>query len=302
MPTLQARTFGVCSGLLSSASYGMIPLFSLPLLVAGVNAETQLVYRFTIATIAMGIILAIKGESIKISLWAFLKVTGVSLFYMFEVLFYFYALSYLPSGIVATLLFLYPVMVLLIMTLFFHERLRWHTAMAVILAVTGVALLSLAPGGGVVVRGKTMTGILLSLLSGLFTAFYIVGIQVAKLPKINDLVMTFYVMLTGSAFCVANALFTDSFVLIVSFRENMIAVLMALVTAIFSNLTLILAVKSIGSTLASILGVMEPLTAVGIGCIVFGEPFTMLVATGCFLIVAAVGLALLTPKSQDKAT
>lgn len=287
---------GVLNGLISSASYGLIPLFSLPLLAAGVNAETQLVYRFTIATFAMCLILACMRQSIQISLSAFFRIAAVSIFYMFEVLFYFYALSYLPSGIVATILFLYPVMVLMIMTLFFHEPFRWRTGASVLLAVLGVGLLSLASGHEAAGDSRTVFGIILSLLSGLFTALYIVGIQVAKLPKINEFVMTFYVMLTGSIFCLANAIYEGAFSLIDTGTEIMLAVLMALITAVLSNLTLILAVKSIGSTLAAILGVMEPLTAVAVGCLLFGEPFTAQIAAGCLLVCSAVLLALLSPK------
>ena len=47
------------------------------------------------------------------------------------------------------------------------------------------------------------------------------------------------------------------------------AALLAVITAVLSNLTLVLAVQRIGSTLTSVLGVMEPLTAVFVGILVF---------------------------------
>ena len=60
-----------------------------------------------------------------------------------------------------------------------------------------------------------------------------------------------------------------------------------------SNMALVQAIKSIGPTLTSIFGAMEPLTAVVIGVWVFAEPFTAKGAAGILLIVAAVSVVVL---------
>lgn len=295
---------GVLYGLMSSAAFGLIPLFTIPLLACGISADMALVYRFVIATFVMGIILAARGESFRIGPAAFCKISGLALFYMLAVLLFFQAFSYLPSGLVATLQFLYPVMVIVIMVAFFHERLRWQTCLAVLLAVLGVALLSLgapaeAPADAVWNGGSILAGIALSLLAGLFNGLYFVGIKVAKLSRINGLVLTFYVMLAGAVFCIINALFQGGLVFITTPRELLIALLLALVTAVFSNLTLILSIRRVGPTLASILGVMEPVAAMTVGILVFGEPFTIAIAAGCAVIAASVMVALKAPQTAS---
>lgn len=286
---------GVIYGLISSAFFGMIPLFTLPLLIAGLNVETALVYRFGIAALCMWIIALFGRERLIIGFIPFLKISGLSLFYMFAVLLFFHAFSYLPSGVVATIQFLYPVMVMLIMVFFFGERFILRNAIAIAIAIGGVALLSLGPGDGAAVSrpGHALTGVILTLLAGLANALYVVGVQVVKLPKIDGLVMNFYVMLTGAAFCFANGLITGKLVWIESPREIAIAALLAIFTAVISNLALIFAIRRIGPTLTAILGVMEPLTAVIIGCLVFGEPFTLALALGAALVVASVLIVLL---------
>lgn len=291
---------GIFFGLVSSATFGLISFFTLPLMLSGVSMETILVYRFTIATATMGLILAFKRESIRIGLAPLLKISGLSIFYMFAVLLFFQAFAYLPSGIVATLQFQYPVMVALIMIFFFHERFRWQTGVALVCAVGGVALLSLGPVGQPVTgapdsAARIAIGTALGLVSGLCNGLYYVGIQVARLPAINGLVMTFYVMLFGAVFCAVNGLINGGLEWVSSVPELFNLFLLALVTAVISNLTLVLAIRRIGSTLTSILGVMEPLTAVGVGCLVFGEPFTNQLALGALLIVGAVLLVLLAP-------
>ena len=71
------------------------------------------------------------------------------------------------------------------------------------------------------------------------------------------------------------------------------SVITTVVTAVLSNLTLILAIQRIGSTMTSVLGVMEPLTAVMVGILVFGEPFSPALVGGVALIAASVLLVML---------
>lgn len=303
---------GIFYGIISAICYGLIPLFTLPLLAAGIPVETALVYRFGISTIAIGAILALKRESFAIGWVPFWKISGLSLFYAGAVMLYFYALELLPSGVVATLQFLFPVMVMAIMVMFFHEPFRWQTALAIALAFIGVALLSLGEQGAAspadmadmtagLFSSPVFWGIVMSLLAGLLNGLYFIAIQVARLPKINGLTMTFYVMLAGTACFALNGAVNGELMCIMGAREIGIALMLALITAVISNLTLILAIREIGSTMSSVLAVGEPLTAVTAGVFVFGEPFTAHLALGIVLIVSSVFLALLGPRGNGPA-
>ena len=92
--------------------------------------------------------------------------------------------------------------------------------------------------------------------------------------------MTFYVMLFSALLSLINALSTDTFQILTSWRELGIAALLAVVTAVLSNLTLILAIQRIGSTMTSVLGVMEPLTAVMVGGVALIAASVLLVMLG----------------------
>lgn len=295
---------GIFLGLISSAAFGTIPLFSLPLFHAGVSVQTALTYRFGIATLVLWLILILMRQKICLPLIDLCKLALLSVFYLMAVLVFFHSFSLLPSGVVATIQFLYPVMVMLIMIFFFQEKFYWHVGLAVLLAVAGVGLLSSAPGlkmpgaSGPEGLSTVIWGVMLSLLSGLCNGLYIIGIQVARIPHINGLVMTFYIMLFGTLISFGNALAVGTLHLITGLREFGIVLLLALVTAVFSNLTLIMAIKRIGSTLTSILGVMEPVTAVIVGVLVFNEPFTWFVASGVVLIALSVILAVAGPQPE----
>ena len=291
---------GFLYGLLSSAAFGLIPLFSLPLLRAGLSVQTALVYRFTIAALVLWPILRLRGERFALRGIDLCKLGALSLSYMLAVLFFFESFYHLPSGIAATIQFLYPVMVMLIMIVFFHERFYWNVGLAVALALAGVALLSMAgPQSGA--STVSLTGVVLSLMAGLLNGLYMIGIQVARIPNLSGLVMTFYVMAFGALIAVADGLMRGSLQWIDTGPELLSATLLALVTAVFSNLTLILAIQRIGSTLASVRGVMEPLTAVTVGILVFHEPFTMPLAGGVALITGAVLLVMLGSRGRKRA-
>ncbi|MDE6733909.1 MAG: DMT family transporter [Desulfovibrio sp.] len=288
---------GFLYGLLSSAAFGLIPLFSLPLLRAGISVQTALVYRFTIAALVLWPLLRLRGERFAVRGIDLCKLAGLSLAYMVAVLFFFESFYHLPSGIAATIQFLYPVMVMLIMIAFFHERFYWNVGLAVALALGGVALLSVAgPQSGAAT--VSFWGVCLGLLSGLSNGLYMIGLQVARIPNLSGLVMTFYIMAFGALIAMADGLLRGSLQWLDTGPELVSATLLALVTAVFSNLTLILAIRRIGSTLTSVLGVMEPLTAVTVGILVFGEPFTMPLAAGVALITGAVLLVMLGPRRR----
>lgn len=292
--------FGVILGLISSAAFGLIPLFTIPLLAAGISIETALVYRFGVAAAAMFTVLLLTREKLAVAWQDLAKLGFLSGFYLFAVVAYFHSFTFLPSSIAATIQFLYPLMVMLIMIAFFHEKFNWRVALAVGLGVAGVAFLSAGAGNEPPEPGlsRTFWGVILSLTAGLGNSLYMVGIQVARFQKMTGALMTFYVMLFGTVYSLANALFCNSLQWIDNWRALGLASLLALVTAVLSNLTLIMSIKRVGSTIAAILGVMEPLTAVFVGIFIFGEAFSLYLAGGVALILCSVSIAILIPKQK----
>ena len=283
---------GFFYSMLSSAAFGLIPLFSLPLMARGLSPATVLFYRFLIASIVLGILILLRGERLHTSRRNLAKLTGMSLMYAMAALLFMQAFKYMPSGVAATLHFSYPVMVMLMMIVFFHERFSSITALAVVLAISGVYLLSGGAQSGSV-ADMSMLGLTLALASALCNAVYITSLYAARISNMTGLVLTFYVMGFGALCSLANSLATNSFQMLQSWQELALAVLLALVTAVLSNYTLILAVQRIGSTLAAVMGVLEPVTAVVVGILVFNEPFSLSLLTGLALIAVSVVLVML---------
>ena len=156
----------------------------------------------------------------------------------------------------------------------------------------------LGSGGGDDGGSLDPLGVGLLLASALCNALYISGLHVARIHSISGLSITFWVLFFGTGVSLINALISGTFEIIGTWEQLALSLLLAIITAVISNLTLILAIQRIGSTLASILGVGEPLTAVTVGILVFDEPATFAVFSGVAVICAAVVLVMTGPQIQ----
>ncbi|MEG0949662.1 MAG: DMT family transporter [Bacteroidales bacterium] len=289
LPTFNVK--GIAYAILSSATFGLIPLLALPVVAAGMDKPSILFYRFCISAFLMGIIVWMKGANFRISLSQLVSLLSLGFFYAATSLLLMDAYTLIPSGAATTIHFLYPVMVSAIMIFFFKEQKSAALLFAALLSLGGVATLSWSPEHAFNVRG-----VIASVASVLTYALYIVGVQKSKIRYMNEYTLTFYVLLSSSVFFLFNVVFTTGFQPIPDLSSGISIFLLALLPTVISDLSLVLAIKYIGSTTTSVLGSMEPLTAVAIGVLVFNEPFGMRVMAGVFFILTAVILIILTQK------
>ena len=111
----------------------------------------------------------------------------------------------------------------------------------------------------------------------------------------DNLKLTLYSLLFGGIYFLVDTLLSSGLQPLPSTAALGNLLLLALVPTLISNLCLVRAIKSIGSTLTSVLGAMEPLTAIVIGVLVLGERVTPVMLTGVLLIVSAVTIIVLSP-------
>ena len=285
---------GLVTGILSSSTFGLIPLFTLPLMAQGMTFDSILFYRFLTAGVAIGILLPIRGESFVIRKSELPTLCYLSLLYVMSALFLFWGYNYLPSGVATTIHFMYPVFVTLIMSIIYHERLSAIIITAIILAISGVASLSISDTE----QGIDLTGIGIVLISAISYALYIVRVNKSKVRNMNGTKLTFYVLMIGSLIFLLNAQLKGGVQSIPDGKAFMNILMLAILPTVVSNLALVYAIKNIGSTLTAILGAMEPLTALSIGILVFAEPLTPTIALGFILIISAVSLIILAQPIQ----
>ena len=134
---------GFLYGLVTSVTFGLIPLFTLPLMQKGLASDSILFYRFITATLALGIVMLVKGESFRIHWKDVPLLIVMALFYTASSMFLLYGYEVMGAGVATTLHFTYPIFTTLLMLVLFREKASWVTWLAIVLAVGGVARLSL---------------------------------------------------------------------------------------------------------------------------------------------------------------
>ena len=275
---------GLIYAVVSSATFGLVPLFAIPALKAGVSVNSVVFYRFAISALLVGLVLLARRESFRIAKRQLPVIAGFALLYAATSFLLTQSYLYIPSGLATTLHFLYPVLVTILMVVLFKERLSVPVAVATLLALGGIYLLSGSNGSEV-----NPTGMALALTTVLTYASYIVGLNRSSIGRIDSLKLTFYILSTGSLFFLVNLLVRgEGLTPIPSWKSGIDLFMLALVPTLISNLTLILAVKHIGSTTTAVLGCMEPLTAVVMGILFLGESCSPIQALGIGIILVAV--------------
>lgn len=286
---------GLIYGIVTSVTFGLIPLFTLPLMHQGMSLDSILFYRFLFATIALGIMMKINGESFSIKLSDIPLLILLSVYYMFSAQFLFWGYDYMGAGVATTIHFTYPVFVTLLMLILFRERASWVTWLAIILAVYGVAKLSIS--------GKEESfnpmGVGIVLLSALGYASYITTVNKSHLRTMPNRKLAFYVFVFTTLLFIGKVSITRDLQSIPDVMSGVNLVLLAVLPTVISNITLLLAVHHIGGTLTSVLGALEPVTAVCIGAFVFGEAFTWQQGLGIAMILVAVTLIILGKPIQN---
>lgn len=280
---------GFLYGIISSASFGLIPLFAIPAMQHGMDFMNVISYRFLFATISLAVLLKIRKVSFGIQKSDLPTLLLLSSFYIISSVFLLWGYKFMPSGVATTIHFMYPVVTTVIMMLFFHEKNSVARSLAILMAIAGVYSLSYSDS-----KGETdLLGVVIVLISAVGYALYLVAVGQRKNQSLKGLKLTFYVFLFSTIILLAGMLSTGNMHPIPDYTTAGNLLLLAIIPTIVSNLTLIEAIKYIGATRTSVLGAMEPVTAVVVGIAVFGETFTVSIAIGIMLIVSAVTIIIL---------
>lgn len=278
---------GLTYALISSGTFGLITLFTVPVINSGtLNSISILFYRLLFAALGVGVACIVNRDSFALHVKEIPKLLLLGVLYGATAFFLLLSYSLIPSGISTTIHFLYPVAVTLLMILFFKEKISMKVIASAMIAITGVALVSMRSSEGL--DATATLGVTYVLISVLAYGAYIVAVNKIGINRISSMALTFYVLTTGAIMVGGYGFATNTILPLTSMSVVINLLLLAIICTVISNLTLILAVKNIGSTVTSILGSLEPLISVAVGILIFGESITMIGYLGIVLIISSV--------------
>ncbi len=269
---------------LAAATYGTNPVFAVPLYGEGMNPVSVLLFRYLLSLPFLSMMMLYRGQSWRLNRREILPVAVLGVLMAFSSLSLFMAYRYMNVGVASTLLFVYPVMVAVLMSLFFHERLSVTTCLCLVIMSVGLFML-IKPGDNVAL---SLTGTLLVFASSLTYAIYLVMTNVSAIvSRIPTLKLLFYQLLIGSSL----------FIVLIGCGENLIlpdksagwinVVALALLPTVVSLACTTTAIHCIGSTPTAIFGALEPVTAVILSSVFLGQNLTNYEMLGGLLIVIA---------------
>lgn len=273
----------------SAASFGTLAIFGRFLYADGLDTFTMLFLRFGIAAVLMAVILFVRREIFprgKI----LLQLIGMgALGYVGQSFSYLTAIKYASAGLVALLLYLYPIFVLMLSVIVLRERVTWMKVVALVLALMGTAL-TVDPAGGQV------QGILLAICAALiYSVYIIVGTNVMKhVSPVQSSVVIF-----ASASAVYGTLMAVNGVHLPASGSGWVGIAgIVLIATVIPVATFLAGLERIGPTNAAMLSTLEPVVTVLLAAWIFEERLKAIVMVGGGLILVAV--ILLTSGEWEK--
>lgn len=275
----------VCA-VVAGVSYGTNPLWAHYLSRCGMDVDSMLFYRFALAAAGFGAMMAARGVGFAVGRRDFLVLVLLGALMSGSSLPLFMSFRHMDTGLACTLLFVYPLMVALLSAGMFRERLGRPVWLAALVALPGIWLLS-KPGRDVAFSAR---GFWLVMLSAFSYALYMVLVHKTAAGRRPAELVSFY----SSLFCAASVLLHSLVSAGAAVRAvpspgawGLVAGL-AFFPTVVSLFTMAVAIRRVGPAPTAIIGALEPLTAVFVGVVVFGEAFTSRYAAGVVLVVAAV--------------
>jgi drug/metabolite transporter (DMT)-like permease len=260
----------------------------------GLDVFSVLFYRYIIAAAILCAIIWFRGYSFRVPRRCILPLATCGVLFAVSSITLFASYQYMDVGIASTILYVTPVFVALIMASLFKERLSVSKMITIAIALVGIGMLSIK-------EGKTFhshTGIVLVLLSALSYAIYLVIVNRSKLNELSSLPLSMYNVLIG---CMVFGVCMKSGQGLVPLPSTVPAYVNAIGLAIFptiiSLVTVTIAMQDIGPIPTSILSALEPVTALVVGVAVFGETLTTINTAGVLIVIGAVTILALHPKS-----
>ena len=294
---MDKQTLGLINGIISGISFGLIPLFSIPVIGAGMGNVSILVYRFLFGSLAMLGMLLLKKTDLRVSLSELCRIAILSLFYIGTALATLECYHYLSSGIATALVYTDPIWCAIIGLIFLGDRFSLKLTSSCLFATLGVMMMT-----GVFTEDGTFSalGLFWGLLSGLSYALYLIFVPRLRLKRIPSLKLTFYVFFIGMLILAAYAILKEGNIEIVTNPTcwtNLI--LLGLIPTALSNICVTMSLRLVDSTIVAILGAFEPLTAMVIGILILGDSWSIMSLGGTFLILLAVAMLTILPKINN---
>jgi drug/metabolite transporter (DMT)-like permease len=273
------RLAGIILVAISAAAFGTLAILGRYGYQAGMDTLTIMFLRFTLAAAVMLLLLLLRRERLPRGP-ALLRLIGMgAVGYVVQTYLYFTALRYASSGLVALLLYLYPMFVALLSALLLKERVTWARGLALGLALVGTSLTA-GPAGG------QLLGVVLAIsAAAVYSVYIVVGGEVMKQVSA---VQSSAVIFSSAGAVAAILMLANGPRLPADGGGWAVIGAMVLVATVLPVVTFLAGLERVGATNAAMLSTLEPVVTVLLGAVLLGETLQPTTLLGGGLILVAV--------------
>ncbi len=273
------RLIGILLIAVSAASFGTLAIFGRFLYADGLDTFTMLFLRFGLSASIMTVILILRNEPLPRGRVLALLIGMGALGYVGQSFSYLTAIQYASAGLVALLLYLYPVFVFILSVIFLREKVTWAKVAALALALIGTAL-TVGPAGG------QFLGIFFAITAAVvYSVYIIVGTDVMKhVSAVQSSVVIF--ASAGAVYGILTAVNGAHFPASSSGWWSMAGIV--LLATVIPVVTFLAGLERIGPTNAAMLSTLEPVVTVLLAAWLFAERLETITLVGGALILVAV--------------
>ena len=267
---------------LSAIIFGLMPLLTKIIIARGATSLTIAFFRVFYVTIVLFFVLKIKKIDLYLEKRDLLSAILTSIFGSgLTIIILNESYDYVDTGIATSLHFLYPLFVAVLCCFFYGEKIKKKQILSLSFALVGI-ICFMSKGDG------SLFGYFLAITSGLTYAFYLVKMDKTGLVKMNALKLSFYLALFTTIEIFTMNLFMQDVV----FKMDAIAYGLLLVLALSSSfLATVLLQKGVlllGSTRASFICLLEPVTSMIVGILWLNEALTFNKGLGGLAIIISL--------------
>ena len=273
------RLTGILLIAISAASFGTLAIFGRFLYAAGMDTFTMLFLRFGFSAAIMTVILILRREHLPHGRVLGLLIGMGALGYVGQSFSYLSAIKYASAGLVALLLYLYPMFVFILSVIFLREKVTWTKIVALVLALVGTAL-TVGPTGG------QFLGIFFAITAAVvYSVYIIVGTDVMKHVSAVQSSLVIFAS-AGTVYGILTAVNGAHFPASSSGWWSMAGIV--LIATVIPVATFLAGLERIGPTNAAMLSTLEPVVTVLLAAWLFAERLEPITLVGGALILVAV--------------
>lgn len=267
---------------LSAIIFGLMPLLTKIIIARGATSLTIPFFRVFYVTIVLFFVLKIKKIDFHLEKRDLLSVILTSIFGSgLTIIILNESYNYVDTGIATSLHFLYPLFVTILCCFFYGEKIKKKQIISLSFALVGI-ICFMSKGNG------SLFGYFLAIASGLTYAFYLVKMDKSGLVKMNALKLSFYLALFTTIEIFTMNLFMQDVVFKMDVLSYTLLLVLALSSSFLATVLLQKGVLLLGSTRASFICLLEPVTSMIVGILWLNEALTFNKGLGGLAIIISL--------------